>query len=132
MISVTTAIHGGDALAPGRLTVLRGPRLTVRPEKGEYTLEINFGGGEVAGTTVIESSSGGRKSSATKWQADPLFDSYRWRDQWHQPVLRGSFKGATIRGQWSRPRVIPPDGRCAGDELEAADLRVEWSLTKVR
>jgi len=121
---------GGGALAPYGFS----PRLTIHPEKGEYTLEINFSGPDVPAVSIVEGSNAPpRTNSWTYDGAKPLFDSYEWRETWHEPVLRGTFKGNTIQGSWkSPPRPAPPDTKCSCIGLEHADLTLQWSLRKLR
>ena len=121
---------GGGALAPYGLS----PRLTIHPEKGEYTLEINFSAPDAPGVWTVESSNAPPTSGSWTYDgAKPLFDAYVWRETWHEPVLRGTFKGNTIQGSWkSPPRPCLPEDKCSCLELPHADLTVQWSLRKLR
>ena len=132
-VSSDARASGGGALTRYGMSALSGPRLTVYPEKGEYSLEIDFSAPDVHGTSTVESSSGGASSQHWTFEAKPLFSSYPWRTNWAEPALRGKFSGTVIQGSWkSPPKAKPEDGACASAMLENAELTVNWSIRKVR
>ena len=116
------------------MSALSGPRLTVYPEKGEYTLEIDFSAPDVPGSTTIESSGGGSDTNRWTWDGGkPLFSSYEWRTSWAEPALKGKYDGKAIQGTWkSPPRKKPKEGTCPSALLENAEITVSWSLTKMK
>jgi hypothetical protein len=133
VLTDTTQASGGGPLSKYGKSLLSGPRLSVYPEKGEYTLELDFSAPNIPGTSTVESSSGGASSNAWIFEAKPLFGSYQWRTNWAEPALKGKFSGDTIQGVWkSPPRQKPKDGSCAGAMLENAEITLNWSLRKVK
>jgi hypothetical protein len=132
VLTNTTQASGGGSLTKYGMSLLSGPRLSVYPEKGEYTLDLDFSAPDVAGTSTVESSSGGSSSHAWTFAAKPLFGTYEWRANWAEPALKGKFSGDTIQGTWkSPPRRKSKDGSCEGAMLENAEITLNWSLRKV-
>jgi hypothetical protein len=133
-VSSDSKASGGGMLTKYGMSALSGPRLTVYPEKGEYTLEIDFSAPDVPGSTTIESSGGGSDTNHWTWDGGkPLFSSYEWRTSWAEPALKGKYDGKAIQGTWkSPPRKKPKEGTCPSALLENAEITVSWSLTKMK
>ncbi|MCU0276776.1 MAG: DUF6055 domain-containing protein [Acidobacteria bacterium] len=133
-VSSDAKAGGGGALSRYGMSALSGPRLTVYPEKGEYTLEIDFSAPDVPGTTTIESSGGGSQTNSWTWDGGkPLFASYQWRTDWATSALKGTYSGDLISGHWkSPPRKKPKDGGCASPGVAVADITVNWTIRKVK